>query len=126
VNIMTWSWSHTNEAYANGRANLADLSREELLEILGEWQYADMEAQIARLEKELSDAPDELERRLASIGDPSFDVPEHYKSLPDDILADLIWRNAEEQALCDNGGYHLWVCPDGCHTVSVDREGGAE
>ena len=101
---MAWSWSHTAEAYDNARANLADLSRDELLEILGEWQYW------------------EQEQALQNAENPTFELPEYWQHHPTDILVDAIWERAEDLATCDNGGTYLWVCPDGCHTVSVDRD----
>jgi hypothetical protein len=100
---MAWSWSHTDEAYANARANLLELRDIELWEIYGEWHAADLELDENWLPK----------------------YNEHYRkaqSLGRDVLIEYIWDRAREQQTCDNGGFNAWMCPHGCtpHSVSFD------
>ena len=94
---MAWSWSHTAEAYATARENLEELPRDTLEEICDEWALHDADE--------------------GHPADEEVDIP----NLPDDVLVDYIWERAEEQALCDNGGWAAWVCPYGCHTVPFSR-----
>lgn len=98
---MSWEWSHTAEAYENVRRNIADLPKRKLLEVLREWAYADRERKGRK---------------------PSFRQPVGQRKLPQDILADLVWDRASEHATCSNGGWDAYICPDGCHTVSFDRD----
>ena len=100
-----WEWSHTPEAYANARLNLNDLKTDELQEIFSEWWaywYAE-------------------ERGLDKLAALSVGVA-MAKGKSHDDLFDQIWTQAEDQRICDNGGFNAWVCPHGCHTVSFDRE----
>ena len=109
---MTWSWSHTDEAYADACENLGALSVETLREIWAEWLSTDTQY----------DHPDSdhsgfslalYVKALAGIQDLSADV-----------LADSIWEQASEQATCDNGGHNAWMCPHGCgpHCVPFSRD----
>lgn len=105
---MAWSWSHTNEAYANAQANLEELPLETLRVIEAEWRA----------------------RRTDEFGwNSEFSVAKYNKAMAAikrenysaQILAESIWEKASEQATCDNGGYNAWMCPFGCHTVSFDN-----
>lgn len=100
---MAWSWSHTNEAYANAYNNLHNQPREWLNVCIAEWNAEKQlhAGKLARYPKSLAWA----------------------ESLPaDDIAADFIWEKMEVQATCDNGGFNAWACPFGCHTVTFDCE----
>ena len=111
---MAWHWSHTNEAYANVRANVDALPKRQLLEILREWAYDDREKS------------GRLRTRNGSKRVAGFRLPTGIRRLPADVLADMVWTRAEEHRTCTNGGWDAYVCPDGCHTVSFDREKGSE
>jgi hypothetical protein len=107
--IMSWEWSHTNEAYENGYQNLCNMSREELNTILAEWKATKHNTEYS--------------------GDPQFRANRYDKCLDwvsklpaSDIVVDTIWDKASELRSCDNGGFRLHVCPYGCHTVSCDLE----
>lgn len=39
------------------------------------------------------------------------------RTFPKPHLIDYVWRKAEEQATCENGGFSPRMCPHGCHTV---------
>lgn len=114
---MSWEWSHTNEAYQNAELNLSDLPLEQLRIIASEWFAS---------EPQWIDDPELHGGGEWSTG---FDVARYEARLaeiieaevPADILADYIWKKAEVQRSCDNGGGNCWVCPEGCHTVSFDR-----
>lgn len=99
---MAWSWSHTEEAYTNAFTNLAGLPVKELRVIYAEWHATD-ECEGFNLEL--------YERVLKQA-----------KGIAVDILVSDIWEKTEELRTCDNGGFNAWVCPDGCHTVSFDRD----
>lgn len=105
---MAWSWSHTQQAYADARENLSELGRETLEIIFAEWRAAQgKNGVIDPVSPGFSER--KYERAL-----------KHAKTLPDDVLADFIWEKASEQATCDNGGFEAWMCPHGCgqHCVS--------
>jgi len=46
-------------------------------------------------------------------------------NIPNSALANDIWQHAStENRTCTNGGWELYMCPLGCHTVRPDREEG--
>jgi len=111
VLAVAWSWSHTAEAYAAAYANCCELPLETLQVIAAEWEAvrpdesdADFEGFSHRV----------YESALARI---------KREELSADLLADLVWEQASEQATCDNGGWAAWLCPFGCgcHSVQFDR-----
>lgn len=106
---MCWSWSHTAEAYSNARENLEDMDREDLEIIFAEWRAAQGKGGVVHDHNSFSMKRYDRALKFA-------------KSLPGDVLVDFIWERAEESATCDNGGFNLWVCPSGCHTVTPDRD----
>jgi hypothetical protein len=105
---MAWSWSHTEEAYANAERNLRALPKTELEIIYAEWRAA------------------QGKHGVVDTTDPAFNerkyarALKHAKTLEDDVLADFVWARAEELATCDTGGFEAWMCPHGCgpHRVS--------
>lgn len=115
---MTWNWSHTQEAYDNVYYNISQLSLETLREIATEIKtYQDMLAQRPeRLIEGLSDREILWHPELHEM------YLEKVNNLPADILVDLIYKFASEQAECTNGGYEAYVCPYGCHSVSFSRD----
>lgn len=103
---MAWSWSHTQEAYANAEANLYALPPETLREIAAEWCASSSSDDDADHE---GFSPARYAHAYRTNG-----------GIPADELAERIWDQASEQATCDNGGFQAWTCPYGCgpHTVS--------
>lgn len=99
-----WEWGHSPEAYDNVRENLHDLPHEELVEIMGEWDAYEAAGESSSLMSADFDAVDKTK----------------YAHLPNDVLADAIYKKAEKLSNTDNGGFHFWVCPYGCHKVSAD------
>lgn len=95
---MAWEWSHTPEAYATAKANLAKQDRKWLVECVAEietrnvgldrWEHAYAAAMLAAHE------------------------------LSNDELVEIIWDYASTYRTCDNGGFNAYMCPDGCHSVS--------
>lgn len=111
---MAWEWSHTDDAYADARAQVQQLPRETLLTVLREWTYHDREA-AGRL-------------RGPAIG-PSgrvrgFRLPPGVRRLRRETLADLVWERAEAHRTCSNGGWEAYICPDGCHRVPFEAPEG--
>lgn len=106
---MAWSWSHTAEAYYHARCNLERMDREDLEIIFAEWRAAQGKGGVIEDTEYFNMKRYDRALRYA-------------KSLPGDILVDFIWERAEQFATCDNGGWRLWMCPSGCHTVSPDCE----
>ena len=104
---MTWEWSHTEEAYANARANFEALPRDERNIIAAEWQ-----------------ALDKTDKR-------TFRDSAYHRSLrrvkdwTDERLNDFCWFHISEQRRCTNGGYAAHCCPFGCsiHMVSFSPPG---
>jgi hypothetical protein len=105
---MAWSWSHTQQAYANAEANLRTLPKETLEIIFAEWRAAQGKHGV-------------IDPVCPNFSERKYDrALKHAKTLPDDVLADFIWERASEFATCDNGGFEAWMCPHGCgpHCVS--------
>ena len=106
---MAWSWSHTVDAYENARTNLAGVGRKKLDIIYAEWQALDT--------KSVEDGEEVNEH----FSQEAYAIAiKAVRGLPVDVVIDYIWERAEAQATCDNGGFHAWVCPYGCHTVPFD------
>lgn len=109
---MSWSWSHTGEAYANARLNFVELPRETRNVIAAEWLAA-----IPHPQHGISFHAD-------------LDLRKYAKSLvrvtkwDDNRLNDWTWDRIERLAICTNGGFEAHCCPFGCgcHMVSFDRE----
>lgn len=108
---MAWSWSHTQQAYANAEANLRNLPKETLEIIFAEWRAAQGKHGVIDPVSPVFNER-KYERAL-----------KHAKTLPHDTLVDFIWEKASEFATCDNGGFEAWMCPHGCgtHCVSFNR-----
>jgi hypothetical protein len=107
---MAWSWSHTQQAYAEAEDNLRNLSKEALEIIFAEWRAAQGKHGV-------------IDPVCPNFSERKYDrALKHAKTLPDDVLADFIWEKASEQATCDNGGFEAWMCPHGCgpHCVSFN------
>lgn len=117
---MAWEWSHTNEAYENARQNVRDLPRAELLTILREWAYHDREEQdTLRFSASRPQVWTDSQGKTRVRG---FRLPNGVRRLATDELADLVWERMEDHRTCSNGGHEAYACPDGCHTVSFDRD----
>jgi hypothetical protein len=109
---MAWSWSHTQQVYADARENLSELDRETLEIIFAEWRAAQGKGgAIDPVSPGLSER--KYERVL-----------KHAKTLAHDTLVDFIWERASDFATCDNGGFEAWMCPHGCgpHCVSFSPQ----
>ena len=105
---MAWSWSHTEQAYADAQENLSNLDKETLEIIFAEWRAAQgKHGAIDPVSPAFSER--KYDRALG-----------HAKALPHDTLVEFIWKRASEFATCDNGGFEAWMCPHGCgpHCVS--------
>ena len=108
---MAWSWSHTEQAYANARDNLEKLDKPTLEIIFAEWRAAQGKHGV-------------IDPVSPGFSQRKYDrALKHAKTLPDDVLADFIWEKASEFATCDNGGFEAWMCPHGCgcHCVSFSQ-----
>lgn len=103
---MAWSWSHSAAAYATVEENIHGKSRRWLEECYGEWRvYFYFNGDTTAWDAAVYD--------LAVAEAREIDT---------DTLAMGIFEWAFELATCDNGGFNAYCCPDGCHTVSFDRE----
>lgn len=106
---MSWSWSHTQEAYNHIYREVHNLSREHLIEIYAEWES--YFAGGGSIENPPT-CPDDCGSDFAMTA-----AKQHATTLPKDILADVVWERMLQQARCDNGGFNAYACPYGCHTV---------
>jgi hypothetical protein len=106
---MAWDWSHTAEAYANARENLAHLELVDLHIIFGEWRANQLKGGINADNFTFN----EYRYRRA--------IP-YAESLSREALEKWIWEKMEAQALCTNGGHDAWCCPYGCHVVTFDKK----
>ena len=111
---MAWSWSHSQEAYIAARYNMEQLDRETLEIIFAEWRAAQGKGGAIKSHW--------FDRRKYNR------ALKHAATLPGDVLVDFIWEHAENASTCDNGGFHLWMCPHGCrcHCVPCDYPEGME
>jgi len=118
---MSWSWSYSQEGYQNIHDNIHRMSREDLIVCLAEF---------AAHEKRPEDWDDEEDgdwEEYRMMHEP-FDDAEFEKvkkrltesCLDAETFADEVSRKAAEYAVSDNGGFNAYVCPYGCHTVSLD------
>lgn len=125
---MSWSWSHTNEAYAYAQAALEKQSMKFLKECYAEWKCHDIKQAEKRFDEELfeldvenvPDIPKELTTNPFLDGRYEHFVEEAQKIIKEqgkEWIALEIWDQASGQATCDNGGWNAWMCPSGCHTV---------
>lgn len=117
---MTWEWSHSPEAYANVRSALQAMPAKELVEIEVEW--------LAYFDKRVSDEERTHDQpanfRRTEKRQKYWEA--HCEKMGTEHLANLIYERAENHALCDNGGFDMWVCPYGCHTVPASPDSGDE
>ena len=131
---MSWSWSHTTEAYEYAQKKLRKMSQKKMAVIWAEWKVH----QKAQADK-LAEAKKEAEENgwpEPTLGFDSQDFDQVYyeeqlkeakaliKKMGKDTLADDIWERACELATCDNGGWNAWMCPYGCdpHAVPFSPE----
>ena len=109
---MAWAWSFTNEGVQNIRDNLFNLDKETLIEIYCEIKASTMTEHFSY---DFNDVKFEYLMKYVT------DQVNHNLAL--DVIAEAIWTFAsEELRTCDNGGFYAWLCPYGCHTVSLDKE----
>lgn len=107
---MSWSWSHTSEAYENVRRQIESQPREWLETVWSEWVAA---------------VPDE---RFGINFHADLDLRKYELALvrakrkTDEQLAEFIWNKTESLATCTNGGHEAHCCPFGCgcHFVPFD------
>lgn len=105
---MAWGLSHTAEAYQYAAERIAELTRRKLQDAAIGWKAA-------------------LREYAAEQGEPAprftFDV----RKLPRDILVDFVVEHAlGEHGSCSNGGWELYVDPEGWITVPFGPEDTAE
>jgi hypothetical protein len=106
--IMSWSWSHTDEAYNNACANMANLPRKERNIIAAEW--------IAAIPH-----PKHGIHFHAEFNEKKYDKALKRVSLWDGSQINVyIWNKMRAYATCTNGGFEAYCCPFGCgpHLVS--------
>lgn len=111
---MVWSWSHSNEALDNAYNNLLDIADKansgniksvEFLVVC----YAENKTDFNRKGWEKTYKKHLREAYRGS------------KSWGFNGIAEEIWSQACDIALCDNGGHNCYLCSHGCHTVPFER-----
>ena len=109
---MSWSWSHSVEAYQAAENNMRDLPLEKLVIILAEWKAAepDEDGDTGFDQEKYTDAIHSIQSELEA------------GTLYKDMIEDDIWKRMSEQATCTNGGHEAHCCPFGCgcHLVGFD------
>lgn len=108
---MAWSWSHTQEAYANAEANLRNQLRDWLEIVYAEWRANQVKGGAQGQDEEFCNR--RYERALKYAKQPE---------ITNDELANFIWERMENLATCTDGGWNAWCCPYGCHTVPFSKE----
>ena len=119
---MSWEWSYTQEGIQNIRDNIGTMSREDLIECLSEFHAA------KNPKPDDWDGTESEWQESQAGGDTYFDNDDFKKKtdeltkfcLDQETLADVLFDEAEQLRTCENGGHRAWVCPYGCHTVSLD------
>ena len=110
---MSWSWSHTQEAYDKAYENLGKKNKTWLAVCLAEWRCHEVDDAISALDIDLPDCLD-----TDPLNDGRYEAwVKAFKLIPKNTLVCAIWELASEQRTCENGGYNPWMCPNGCHTV---------
>lgn len=105
---MAWSWSHTTDAYIYARSELAGLTTPMLEEIAAEWRMHELHPGDSHVHAWADQWPRVLRNTCV-----------RFKGERQKLIAH-IWEKAQEQATCDNGGFHAWMCPYGCGPHCVD------
>lgn len=113
---MSWSWSHTAEAYENARANLGRKPIKDLIVILAEWKSRGFDSETGE------QIDDELDSQKYNLVVKNLTDAIAQGNLTKEDIADEIWPLMEEQATCTNGGWEAHCCPFECsaHMVSFD------
>ena len=107
---MTWSWSHTTEAYRDAEINLHALPLSTLQIIAAEWKAWDGDTFAPRFD---SDKYSHAGVELATWSQ--------------EDLADFVWEKMSDEDTgrnCTDGGHFAHCCPFGCdpHLVAFDVE----
>lgn len=105
---MTWSWSHTHEAYDNAETNLRALSQKTLAEIAAEWDSWDGDVFAPQIDIEKFNSALRMREQESA-----------------EILSNFIWGSMSNEPggrSCTTGGHYAYSCPFGCevHQVSFD------
>jgi len=114
---MSWSWSHTLEAYANARAQLEALDDSALAVIAAEWSASTFTDTVVNAGFELHlNRYDKAHKRFRKQLRPSA----RDRNRP--VILEAVWLQIEALATCTNGGWEAWACPYGCgcHLLSFD------
>ena len=108
---MAWEISHTAEAMFNARNNTARLDSETLAVIWAEQKMHDIMGD--------ENVPFKAwNRRYVSLLLRGRKKVQQFR----DAIVNDIFEWAELHGTCSNGGFQMWLCADGCHTVSFDDE----
>ena len=115
---MSWEWSHTQEAYDNGRKNLAKKSLSILFVILAEWRATAWNEQDTMQGPQFDQIKYDLKMKELQDIDAMNKEAGVEASCRKEQLAEDIWEHAEQLRTCTNGGHQAWVCPYGCHLIN--------
>lgn len=110
---MAWEWSYSHEGIDNIRQNIMDMDTETAIVALAEHQ-----ALASREDYANGFNSAEYDRSLARL---NADLETLGESFGEMIKMEL-FDQASEIATCENGGFNVWACPFGCHTVSASRD----
>jgi hypothetical protein len=114
LQLMAWSWSHTQEAYDYARSQVYEMKRNELLDIAAEWRT------FKRCQEKYPDVQYSYEMPYTPLGyKRKFNANKRYIAAFWSTLeiAEYVWECMSEAATCDNGGWNAWVDPEGYVTV---------
>ena len=103
---MTWEWSYSPEGEAEFREELSKQTNEF---VWVTWAEIQAKADPEHFAGGFDEIVYAAKRAIAS-------------TYPRDILENEIWRFAEEQRECSNGGWEVYVCPFQCHGVRTEEE----
>jgi len=108
---MAWEWSYSQEGLENIRENIEKMEVEDLVICLAEFKAYN------------EDCPGNFDGDRYDVAIENMDtfIKDH-KGLTyvKELFARELYDKSEELRTCNNGGYAVWVCPFGCHTVSLD------
>lgn len=126
---MSWSWSHTEEAYQYAEKQLRQMTQKNMVVIWAEWR-THQKAQADALEEAEKEAEENDWPEPHHVNE-SHDFDQDYyqeqlieakiiiKRVGKEPIADDIWNWASELRTCTNGGWEAWMCPYGCQCHMV-------
>ena len=115
-----WEWSFTQEGMENIRENVHRMDKERLIVAYAEILH------FRHVNKKNDSAKLDVSTWYKTVYAKKLTEARKQAKWSTEAIAEEVYYFAEEQADCTNGGFSAYVCPYGCHTVSLEIEQEAE